>query len=166
MLTPSNPVSSLRWLPVKNNSGYAVPPFGLMRITGIDDDTKVLTIDKPNADSQSGLLVNGPAEIADDDEGIGTDGGIVVAAYDDADGTPAADEGWGAKSGEWKLRKDKVGYTIIGSASDGAVVVRSSSSGTTGFTGTRRRVISVTCNGDGSLSYSYVDDSYVNGLAQ
>lgn len=126
-----------RWLPVKNGAASEVPAFGLVRVTSSAADG-VVTVGQPNADGQQNLFVNGPAPIPVGALGAVSETFPAIAAYDTGDGTPAAAETWGAKSGEWKLRKDYEGFYVLGGAVRGTVnVTRKPPPSTVTFSGAR-----------------------------
>ncbi len=110
MLARRDAVSQIRWLSCKNANVGTIPAFGLVRVTGANGD-RVLTVDKPNADSQA-VLVNGPADIPAGGNGICTRDSPADVLYDTGDGTPANGDTWGAAAGSWKLRSGKTGFAI------------------------------------------------------
>lgn len=119
----SGDADQIRWLPVRNTGGSGtVPAFGLMRITGFNSEDGVYTVGQPNASNLGGLLVNGPAEIEADNDGVGTPDPVAIVLYDTGDGTPTNGQQWGSASGSWKLRSGKTGWKIAGAASEGSVI--------------------------------------------
>jgi hypothetical protein len=109
-------------MPVANTTAEEIPAFGLMRVTGTDDDGRA-QVAKPDTDGQTNLLVNGPLPVNPNGYGQGHCESPCVVAYDTDDGTPAAGEDWGAASGSWKLKKDQTGASPVGGVSAGSVNV-------------------------------------------
>lgn len=121
MQKPQAPISAIRWLPCRNNSGEVVPAFGVVRITGAD--TKgIITVAKPNIASDVNTLVNGPVPIGNGNIGLCTAESPADVLYETADGTPALGEAWGSGSGTFKLRKNNTGYMIVGGVTAGRVL--------------------------------------------
>jgi hypothetical protein len=117
----------------RNDSGEAIPPFSVMRITGAEplvagDTTSppVVTVEKPDTTFHRLYLVNTGEEVPDGKEGIGTYlHHARYVAYNDSAGTPAYGEVWGPKSGQWTLEKYRHGFLIQGHVTeiDGVNVV-------------------------------------------
>jgi hypothetical protein len=113
------------WCPVRNAASTAVPPYGLMRITGVGDDG-IATVDQPNANSQQGLFVNGPvaipvATVGNDDTGKGQGHftwpapiSYQIDASNEA--APANGDIMGSESGSWHLHADQTGFIVLGGA--------------------------------------------------
>lgn len=105
--------------PVKNTASSAVPPFGLMRVTGILTDGYA-EIAQPTADNPiSSILVNGQCAIPAGAYGAGTATFPGIIAYNPASATgtavtPAAGEDWGVDAGSWLLTRGRVGFQILG----------------------------------------------------
>jgi hypothetical protein len=157
--------SMVRWFPVINQDGTVAPPGALLRVTGLNADGSY-AVGKPNADGQSRLLINSITPIdANGGYGIAAYETPFPAAYDTADGTPAAGQGWGAKSGEWKLRKDYAGFVVQStittgtvdvvrvSPGDGTVTSVAATAPTAGFTITGGPITS-----SGTLVFTLADD--------
>jgi hypothetical protein len=116
MRAPTDPISELRWLSCVNASSVnTIPAFGVVRETACDV-AGVLTVDQPNADSQE-VLVNGPVPIPPSGKGLVTWDAPLFVIYDNGDGTPADEEGWGPGNGSYKLRKGGAGFVCVDSAS-------------------------------------------------
>lgn len=113
-------VDRLRWLAVQNDTSEAVPAFAAMRVTGEQADG-AFTVDKPNRDGQTDLLFNGPLDIPAGLAGQGYRELPASALYEPGDGAPAAGEVWGAQAGNWRLRKGRPGFVVLGGA-DGTTV--------------------------------------------
>lgn len=127
---PKSPqVRSEVWKPFWNNSGETIPAFGVMRIEGRSAVSNyapvILKCNKPNTTFQRYYAINGPKPVAAGSGGvcITTFGLEFGALYNTSDGTPAYGESWGAKSGEWKLFKNRPGFTIQGGPINGRVTV-------------------------------------------
>lgn len=119
------------WKRFRNASGETIPPFSVMRITGATNNHGEITytVHKPNTSFKTNYLINGPIAVTNDKDGLGTtlaQAGYV--AYREAAGTPALDEEWGAKNGQWTLEKNRPGFIIHGgtklTAGVNAVVAR------------------------------------------
>jgi hypothetical protein len=111
-----------RWVAVYNSTAEEIPAFGLMRMTGIDSEG-IVTVAKPNTNSQVNILINSPVPIPASSYGVGHNQSPAAVLYDTADGTPALDEVWGAESGSWKAGKGKTGAKIVGGHADGLVTI-------------------------------------------
>lgn len=118
------------WLEYRNDSAETVPPWGVLRITGVtvpEPGRVVLLADKPTGyGCQHRALLNGPTAVAAGKYGVATRGMFSAALYETADGTPAAGERWGPRGGSWKLRKWTGGFAVVGvtRASAGLVLVQ------------------------------------------
>lgn len=108
-------------VPFHNNSGELVPAYAVMRVESIANE--IHEIAKPNTTFKCRYLVNGPDAVAIDGYGVGTwlENSDKVL-YDT--GTPAIDEEWGAKSGQWSLAENRPGFLITGDADTTAMTVR------------------------------------------
>lgn len=106
-----------RWIPVVNSSGEEIPAFAVMEVIDTDSEENV-TVSKPSEDSDKLILINGPSIIQIDGTGMGTIDMPFWAYYDTNDGTPASGERWGARSGSWKISKNKNGFLVIGMRSN------------------------------------------------
>lgn len=108
------------WVRIRNEAGEDIPPFAVMRITGVlqGDGEIVYTVAKPNSTLYRWYLVNGPVRLPYGPtvpDGWGTfltDGGYVL--YDSSSATPAYNECWGPQDGSWELKKYRYGFTILG----------------------------------------------------
>lgn len=114
--------SGVRWIAVKNDTAEEIPAFAVMRVSG-RETTGEYKVAMPNADSQTGCLINGPVVIPVAKYGQALDDFPWAVLYDTGDGTPAVGEAWGPGNGSWKLRKGKTGYQIYGGHTDGRVEV-------------------------------------------
>lgn len=90
----------------KNSTNETIPPYAVMAVTGHDEDSfgKFTTIAKPGTTFRRRYIVNGPIEVKENRCGTAQAGNIQKILYDT--GTPANDEGWGPKPGQWSLSKN------------------------------------------------------------
>jgi hypothetical protein len=121
--------TSIRWLSFRNDSGEEVPGFAVLRPTGVIsvEGQAVLTIAKPDSDGGSFYFFNGPFPVKYGKFGSGTADFPCFAAYDDSD-APQVGDVWGAKSGQWTLKKGNSGFKIVGGATNGRVLIVSTES--------------------------------------
>lgn len=107
-------VDTQRLVTVYNDSGEDVPPFGVMRLSGLNDEG-LIKIDKPDADSTIDVVFNGPGVL--EAEGVGTayvvNGPLRVVTHDSDDAPVAGDE-FGTEVDGWYLRKGNFGFRILG----------------------------------------------------
>lgn len=98
----------LRWIAFKNDSNETVPSHALMRIkTDVEIDgafNVILKCTKPDTTWSRRYAVNSGTPILAGSYGLCRTSGDVHVAYDS--GTPAADEGWGPKPGQWTAAKN------------------------------------------------------------
>ena len=116
--------ATARWMDFNNVSGEEIPAFAVMKITGLDSESNGrLTADQYD---QFGAVyataINGEHAVADTKNGKCTFSFPVWVMYDTGD-TPALGESWGPVSGEWDARLRGIGFTVIGGAVDGRVLV-------------------------------------------
>jgi len=119
MRTVQDPTSATRWLPVYNTESIPVPPFAVMRTTGIEDG--VYQVAQPNADSMTEVLINGPVSIPPLTKGSGHRTDPAQVLIETIDGTPAVGNDYGTEASNWKLRKNKTGFRVLGSVGDNTV---------------------------------------------
>lgn len=131
-------LTRIRWMPCQNLTGNDIPGFAVMRVTGIADPTTtdneyVLQVDQPNS-SPAPYCVNGP-QVIKAQSGSTPGWGICsfdfpnFALYDSTSGTPAVNDGWGPKSGSWKLVKGQSGFNVFNQPTEGRVLVMQQSAG-------------------------------------
>lgn len=129
-----DPVSQQRWVEFRNASGQAIPSFGVLQITGSETagvGRKILTVTRPDGTAGATYAINGHLPVA----AGSTKGGVCTmswpanAAYDTGDGTPAVNQVWGPKSGQFTLAKGNPGFVIVGTPESGRVLVAQSLSG-------------------------------------
>src|SRR6185437_10780528 len=116
--------SSLRWFPVFNADTEPAPPFALLAITDVDA-TGNMTVTRPTADSQFGLLVNGPGTIPAGMFGQAHQTFPAIVAYSDPTGQsePTNGQTWGSVKDSWTLQTGQQGYLIVGGGANGLVNV-------------------------------------------
>lgn len=119
--------AGVRWLSFRNDASEAVPPFGVLRITGVETNlipqNAVLLAAKPNADNGTQYVFNGPTPVEPGGFGSCTVDFPLFAAFDDSEAPEVGDE-WGAQNDSWLLHKGKTGYKINGGPHDGRVEIR------------------------------------------
>ncbi len=128
----SAPDAGIRVLEVFNATANDLPGFALLRITGEDADG-ALTVGVPNADSQTGLLVNFPSVLPAGGYGQAHQDFPASVLFESGEGTPVVGQEWGAKAGDCKLHPGKKGYLIkaVGTT-EYATVMPTTGGGTTG----------------------------------
>ena len=114
MIDLAVPITRVRYVVCKNNSGEEIPAFAVMRVTGVTDE--VLQVAKPNAASDTKAAVNGPTPIPIGGHGNATYDSPFFVLYDTGDGTPTFGDMWGTESGSWKLRAANDGFCALGGA--------------------------------------------------
>jgi hypothetical protein len=101
-----------------NASGAEIPAYALMRVTTPTTvgDEMIVNVAKPDATFRWQYLVNGPDTV----ENSATARGLGTWLYEterilyDTSSTPAFDQHWGPKSGEWKLYQHRPGFVVDG----------------------------------------------------
>lgn len=105
-------------LPVRNDSGEEVPPFAVMRATGVverDGGLWVQKVTKPDTTFARLYLINGPAKIPVDGYGMATDGRRYPCIVGISTDTANVAGGWGVSNASWTLRRNRPGnFTCIG----------------------------------------------------
>lgn len=129
-MSRADPNRNVRWEMVKNTHGTDCPPYGLLKPTGVIDDVGRIECTRPDADSDTSVMVNGPNTIPAGMSGEATLHPIAPVAYDDAE-TPGANEEWGSAVDSWLLTKNKQGFRIRG-GDDGESVVTAREAGVGG----------------------------------
>ncbi len=118
-MRPQSQGSAIRWLEVYNAGNEDIPPCAVCRVTGVDSDTGIITVDKPNGDSLREIIIAGPQFIRAGEYGQGHRADPCPAVlYETADGTPAAGEDWGTKADSWKIHKGRTGFRALGKSAD------------------------------------------------
>jgi hypothetical protein len=104
----------IRWQAFRNDSGESIPAFALLRPTGWTsvEGLPMLTMGKPNADSQEGLFLNSERSV--DTGGFGTctwdsPGNVAYTGS-----SPSNGQTWGGKSGSWLLNSGYGGWLVVG----------------------------------------------------
>lgn len=117
----------MREVSVYNNSGEIIPPYAVMQIEGAQAVAtgKLVKVTKPDpTDDNAGYLLNGASEIPIGKTGVGIAPVDAGYAYYDNANTPAIGENWGPQASSWKLKKDELGFQIIGGHGSERVLVR------------------------------------------
>lgn len=118
----NQPITSVRWIPVRNTDTVPVPPFGAMEIAGPIDDEGTVPITRPTKDGQTDVLFNWIGMIPAGGVGQGHQAFPAVVGYsvDNEEGLPPSDgEIWGTKTDEWLLSRERPGFRIVGDGVDG-----------------------------------------------
>jgi hypothetical protein len=92
-------------VPCANVGTEVAPPHAVMAVVGVAADGKTLTVQKPNNTFYRVYAINGGSELPIDGS-IGRcymPGPEPVEALTDGSATPAHDQGWGPKPGQWSL---------------------------------------------------------------
>jgi hypothetical protein len=118
------------------DSVNSIPAYGVALLNGINTDSGTPMYKTKQPDTygcQNNWLLNGGSVIPKSSygwaraiSGMGPCGSMgFIAAYNTGDGTPAAKQRWGLRSGSYLLRKNTYGFLIQGvySASDGLALV-------------------------------------------
>ena len=97
-------LDSLQWHSFRNDASTAAPAYGILRLTGVSEAKGLtfLTADQPNT-SETAYAVNGPAEVPAGSYGRCVLFGHCVFVYDT--GTPAFNDFYSAKNGQWTANK-------------------------------------------------------------
>lgn len=107
-------LDQIRYYPVRNDSGEAIPAYGVMRIYSTETNarrTRVI-VRKPNTDFQRLYLINGPQGISIGGTGSGTFD--IAYALCDSSASPLLAQHWGAKNGSFKLFPYRPGFFLLG----------------------------------------------------
>lgn len=133
-MSAGNFQNAVRWVPVYNPTDYVIPPFAVMRITGVTlrERQIIYQVGKPNSESESlqrteKHLFNGSTAIAKKGYGSGTmdfPGMALIESVDDVDqatldflGTIQV-ESVGYESGSWTLHYGQEAYILIDTIED------------------------------------------------
>jgi len=109
-------------IPWKNTSATDCPPFGIIESTGVWVDGNLQGV-RPTGSTTAPIYFNHEITIPPGGIGSATQDTPFWAAYDEADGTPAALAEWGPQSGTWLLKNAGTGFTIEGDHGGGVVKV-------------------------------------------
>jgi hypothetical protein len=131
MLPDANPTgytTPIHWLMVQNTEAQVIPPHAVLHISGVttsaDKTVALFLVQRPTADNQTGILLNGPSPIPPNGTGQAHMTFPAIAAYDTGTADiPAVGDTWGPASGSYYLKKGKSGFLIAGGASAGRVNV-------------------------------------------
>lgn len=118
-------------IPFRNDSAASIPGFAVMRATGTIDVSGrlALTMDTPNATFERLYYINGPTPVPSGRFGqcrllTGSDSLAYPILYAASGGTPEFGESWGPAEGEWALRPNRYGFTILGQPNGQRVFAR------------------------------------------
>ena len=126
----------IRWYSVLNSESFAVPPYGVVAISGADSLGFIVT--SPTQDSQTaGLLINGPGVIQPGFRGQAHNIYPAIAAYQQAtaaflvdllqtpsdDPDPEAGQHWGTQQGSFLLWAGQEGFVTVTDGLNGLVNV-------------------------------------------
>ncbi len=115
--------SGIHWKQVRNTFTEAIPANGLMRVTGVDDDG-TFAVSQPDADSMTGLLICGSADIPAGLTGQAHNEFPCAVLFDANGWTPTAGNACGSAANSWLLTAGKTGFMVVGGdTTDGLVVV-------------------------------------------
>jgi hypothetical protein len=110
----------MAWIKVRNTDAGVAPPYAVLEAQALDGYTGLLDVGKPTSGSGIVLFNNGQP-IGPGEYGQATTTLPAIAAYHPTNGAaPAHGERWGAKNGTWYLRKNRLGFRVIGAGADGA----------------------------------------------
>ncbi len=118
-------------LPFYNDSGETIPAYAVMQVDEWKDDANdrdYFRVIKPDGTGAT-FILNGPLEVADNSDGMGTRHDGMPARY--ASGTPTVDQTWGPASSSWDLASSGTGFNIVGGLETigGVTIVRVSLAG-------------------------------------
>ncbi len=99
------------WLLIKNIDSSPIPPGGVCRPVGANDDGSI-AVTQPIIDSQTDVLFNGEGVVPPGQFGQATRTMPAIAAYQGA--PPVNRDIRGAKKGSWYLSEDQTGFEIMG----------------------------------------------------
>jgi len=106
------------WQLVFNGEASAdCPAFGVMLANGVNGSAPRVLPKTKQPDvygCQADFFVAGPSGIKHQTSGRAQKGPTYVVAYDSGDGTPAAGECWGPRSGTNLLKKNTGGFIVLG----------------------------------------------------
>jgi len=89
------------------------PPWAIAEIVKFSPDEGFIRIRKPTANSLYEVMCVGGGGVKAGKRNVGFspfDGGPFMLRYKLADGTPAMGQDWGTESGQWTLKKGKIGF--------------------------------------------------------
>jgi hypothetical protein len=105
----------------RNDSPVTIPGFAVMRCTGtVSVEGRLsLTMNTPNELFERWYYVNGTTPVPAGRFGqcrvlVDADSAAYPVLFAMSVGTPQPGESWGPAAGEWSLRPDRYGFTIVG----------------------------------------------------
>ncbi len=121
---------TLNWFPCKNAGALVIPAHGICQIDAPDgaelrDERRlILLVKQPDKlGFTSSVMVNGPIPIQPGQDGVVTDGRIVVAAYNKSFETPAKGEIWGPQKDSSYVRRHIPGGRVLRDGEKGRVIL-------------------------------------------
>lgn len=111
---------SVTWLPFYNDTGETIPACSIVvpKSTGFSyDNGPLYKVAKPSTTFRTRYGVTCRYAIPDGSAGFFTCEGPASIAYDSS-GTPAYDEGWGVKPGQWTLSKNYPMLSVVDGLED------------------------------------------------
>jgi hypothetical protein len=113
-----------------SDNSNVVPAYGIVLQNGIQTTglNPIISTKQPDTfGCQYNAYVNSYSQIGTQGDGLAQVGPMFTALYDSADGTPAAGELWGPRSGTFKLKKNTGGFEVVGviDSTNHLVLVRS-----------------------------------------
>ncbi len=112
MSLPWTPEHALAKIPFRNDDAEAIPPCGVMQVSGsiVEDGVTFLTCSQVGATLLTEFAVNGLTRVPAGQKGVCYRQGDLSVLYDE--GTPAAGQGWGVRAWQWSLSQ---GYPALAS---------------------------------------------------
>jgi len=111
----------------RNDSGETIPPYAIMRNTGMeldDDNNLVYVMNKPvTSEWKLPWYVNLGVEVEDNAYGWCATFRSEVGQGYYLSGSIVAGESWGPRGGQWNLERYYPGFQIVGNEADGLVYV-------------------------------------------
>ncbi len=114
--------SGIHWKAVRNAFTEAIPAYALVRIVGVDD-SGVFQVSQPNADSMTGLLINGFVDIPAGLYGQAHNEFPCAVLADLSVWTPAPGDTCGSVANSWLLDPGQTGFVFQGGATDDGLIV-------------------------------------------
>ncbi len=123
--------ATLNWYPCKNAGSKVIPAHGICQIDAPDgaelrDERRlILLVKQPDKlGFTSSVMVNGPIPIQPGQDGVVTDGRIVVAAYDKkAESVPEKGQIWGPQQDSSFVRRHIPGGRVLRDGEKGRVIL-------------------------------------------
>ncbi len=119
-----NPQAEMRWLPIRNDSGFIIPAFGVVEMTGVVaiNRRRIQTVVRPIRDGIEDAMINGPTPIQIGGFGRATRDFPAFALHDTGS-TPLHGEAMGAAKDSFFMTSGKSGFLAVGEVGNGLVEV-------------------------------------------